>query len=101
MVGHAPKERARAGAKILEHTVDTVVYFAGARFHAHRIVRCVKTRFGSTREVGLLEMTGDGLREVEDPSTPSAQAHGPGNQPSGSVLTAAMQGSRVLLLEVQ
>jgi DNA repair protein RadA/Sms len=101
MVGHVTKEGALAGPKIIEHIVDTVVYFEGDRFHAHRIVRCVKNRFGSTHEVGLFEMTGDGLREVEDPSNLFAQQYGQGNQPSGSVLTAAMQGSRVLLLEVQ
>lgn len=101
MVGHVTKEGALAGPKIIEHIVDTVVYFEGDRFHAHRIVRCVKNRFGSTHEVGLFEMTGDGLREVDDPSNLFAQHYGQGNQPSGSVLTAAMQGSRVLLLEVQ
>src|SRR5688572_12707481 len=101
MVGHVTKEGALAGPKIIEHIVDTVVYFEGDRFHAHRIVRCVKNRFGSTHEVGLFEMTGDGLREVEDPSNLFAQQYGQGNQPSGSGITAAMQGSRVLLLEVQ
>jgi DNA repair protein RadA/Sms len=101
MVGHVTKEGALAGPKIIEHIVDTVVYFEGDRFHAHRVVRCVKNRFGSTHEVGLFEMTGAGLKEVNDPACLFAQQYGQGNQPSGTVLTAAMQGSRVLLLEVQ
>src|SRR4029079_14860713 len=69
--------------------------------HSHRIVRCVKNRFGSTHEVGLFEMTGGGLKEVEDPGNLFMEHYGPGGPPSGSVITAAMQGSRVLLLEVQ
>jgi DNA repair protein RadA/Sms len=101
MVGHVTKEGALAGPKIIEHIVDTVVYFEGDRFHSHRIVRCVKNRFGSTHEIGLFEMTGSGLTEVADPSNLFAQQYGQGNYPSGTVLTAAMQGSRVLLLEVQ
>ena len=100
-VGHVTKAGTLAGPKIIEHIVDTVVYFEGDRFHAHRIVRCVKNRFGSTHEVGLFEMTGTGLREVTDPGNLFIEQYGPGGQPSGSVITAAMQGSRVLLLEVQ
>jgi DNA repair protein RadA/Sms len=100
-VGHVTKAGTLAGPKIIEHIVDTVVYFEGDRFHAHRIVRCVKNRFGSTHEVGLFEMTGQGLREVVDPGNLFLEQYGPGGQPSGSVLTAAVQGSRVLLVEVQ
>jgi len=66
-VGHVTKEGTLAGPKIIEHIVDTVVYFEGDRFHSHRIVRCIKNRFGSTHEVGLFEMTGTGLKEVTDP----------------------------------
>jgi DNA repair protein RadA/Sms len=66
-VGHVTKAGTLAGPKIIEHIVDTVVYFEGDRFHTHRVVRCVKNRFGSTHEVGLFEMTGEGLREVADP----------------------------------
>ena len=62
-VGHVTKAGTLAGPKIIEHIVDTVVYFEGDRFHSHRIVRCVKNRFGSTHEVGLFEMTGEGLRK--------------------------------------
>jgi DNA repair protein RadA/Sms len=101
LVGHVTKAGTLAGPKIVEHIVDTVVYFEGDRFHSHRIVRCVKNRFGSTHEVGLFEMTGEGLREVTDPGNLFLEQYGTGGQPSGSVITAAMQGSRVLLVEVQ
>jgi len=100
-VGHVTKEGTLAGPKIIEHIVDTVMYFEGDRFHAHRIVRCVKNRFGSTHEIGLFEMTGEGLKEVADPSGLFVEHYGDQGQPSGSVLTAAMQGSRTLLVEVQ
>jgi DNA repair protein RadA/Sms len=100
-VGHVTKAGTLAGPKIIEHIVDTVVYFEGDRFHAHRVVRCFKNRFGSTHEVGLFEMTGEGLKEVVDPGKLFVEQHGPGGPPSGSVLTAAIQGSRVLLVEVQ
>jgi DNA repair protein RadA/Sms len=100
-VGHVTKAGTLAGPKIIEHIVDTVVYFEGDRFHSHRIVRCVKNRFGSTHEVGLFEMTGEGLIEVKDPGKLFLEQYGPGIQPSGTVITAAMQGSRVLLVEVQ
>jgi DNA repair protein RadA/Sms len=100
-VGHVTKAGTLAGPKIIEHIVDTVVYFEGDRYHSHRIVRCVKNRFGSTHEVGLFEMTGAGLKEVTDPGNLFMEHYGPQGQPSGSVITAAMQGSRVLLVEVQ
>src|SRR5688500_3242042 len=100
-VGHVTKAGTLAGPKIIEHIVDTVVYFEGDRFHSHRIVRCVKNRFGSTHEIGLFEMTGEGLKEVTDPGNLFMEQYGPQGQPSGSVITAAMQGSRVLLVEVQ
>lgn len=100
-VGHVTKAGTLAGPKIIEHIVDTVVYFEGDRYHSHRIVRCVKNRFGSTHEVGLFEMTGSGLVEVSDPGRLFVEQYGPSGPPSGSVITAAMQGSRVLLVEVQ
>src|SRR6185436_9815798 len=90
-VGHVTKAGTLAGPKIIEHIVDTVVYFEGDRFHAHRIVRCVKNRFGSTQEVGLFEMTGSGLREVTDPGNLFIEQYGKQGPPSGSVITAAMQ----------
>ncbi len=101
LVGHVTKAGTLAGPKLIEHIVDTVVYFEGDRFHSHRIVRCVKNRFGSTHEVGLFEMTGQGLAEVTDPGRLFLENYGAPGQPSGSVITAAMQGSRILLVEVQ
>ncbi|HSI32833.1 MAG TPA: DNA repair protein RadA, partial [Tepidisphaeraceae bacterium] len=80
-VGHVTKEGTLAGPKIIEHIVDTVVYFEGDRFHSHRIVRCVKNRFGSTHEVGLFEMTGEGLKEVTDPGNLFMETYGPGGPP--------------------
>ncbi|HWP40620.1 MAG TPA: ATPase domain-containing protein [Tepidisphaeraceae bacterium] len=100
-VGHVTKAGTLAGPKIIEHIVDTVVYFEGDRFHTHRVVRCVKNRFGSTHELGLFEMSGQGLREVTDPGNLFVEQYGPEGPPTGSVLTAAIQGSRVLLIEVQ
>ena len=107
VVGHVTKAGTLAGPKIIEHIVDTVVYFEGDRFHAHRIVRCVKNRFGSTHEVGLFEMTGEGLTEVADPGNLFLEQYGPG--PDGRPSPAQRQRhhrrhagvSRVLLLEVQ
>ncbi|MGH7176608.1 MAG: magnesium chelatase domain-containing protein, partial [Tepidisphaeraceae bacterium] len=90
-----------AGPKIIEHIVDTVVYFEGDRFHSHRIVRCVKNRFGATHEVGLFEMTGAGLRQVTDPGNLFVEQYGKEGPPSGTVITAAMQGTRIMLVEVQ
>src|SRR3712207_4239565 len=92
IVGHVTKAGTLAGPKIIEHIVDTVVYFEGDRFHSHRIVRCVKNRFGSTHEVGLFEMTGEGLREVTDPGNLFMEQYGPQGQPSGPVITAGKQG---------
>ena len=100
-VGHVTKEGTLAGPKLIEHIVDTVVYFEGDRFHAHRILRCMKNRFGSTSEVGLFEMTGEGLEEVTDPGKLFIENYGGDTPPSGSVLTAATSGTRILLLEVQ
>jgi DNA repair protein RadA/Sms len=101
VVGHVTKTGMLAGPKIIEHIVDTVVYFEGDRHHSHRIVRCIKNRFGGTHEIGLFEMTGSGLKELTDPGKLFVEQHGPGGAPSGSVVTAAIQGSRVLLVEVQ
>ncbi|CAN5512226.1 AAA family ATPase [soil metagenome] len=100
-VGHVTKAGTLAGPKIIEHIVDTVVYFEGDRFHSHRIVRCVKNRFGSTHEVGLFEMTGEGLKQVSDPGNLFVEQYGTSGPPSGTVIAAASTGSRVLLVEVQ
>jgi DNA repair protein RadA/Sms len=101
LVGHITKAGTLAGPKLIEHIVDTVAYFEGDRFHAHRIVRCLKNRFGGTHEVGLFEMTGQGLAQVTDPGKLFVEQYGPNGQPSGSVIAPVMQGSRVLLVEVQ
>src|SRR5437879_9244091 len=82
-VGHVTKAGTLAGPKIIEHIVDTVVYFEGDRFHTHRIVRCVKNRFGSTHEVGLFEMTGAGLREEADTGKVFVEQYGQAGPPSG------------------
>jgi DNA repair protein RadA/Sms len=100
-VGHVTKAGTLAGPKIIEHIVDTVLYFEGDRYHSHRIVRGVKNRFGNTHEVGLFEMTGTGLKEVKDPGNLFARPYGEEGPPSGSVLTAALTGSRTMIVEVQ
>jgi DNA repair protein RadA/Sms len=101
LVGHVTKAGTLAGPKVIEHIVDTVAYFEGDRFHAHRIVRCAKNRFGGTHEVGLFEMTGNGLAELKEPGKIFLEQYGQAGPPSGSIVTAAIQGTRVLLVEVQ
>jgi len=100
VVGHVTKAGTLAGPKIIEHIVDTVVYFEGDRHHSHRIVRCTKNRFGSTHEVGIFEMTGEGLKPIDDPGKMFVEPHD-GEAVSGSVLTATVTGSRVMLVEIQ
>ncbi|MBK8269166.1 MAG: DNA repair protein RadA [Planctomycetes bacterium] len=99
LVGHVTKEGSIAGPKILEHLVDCVAYFEGDRFHSHRLVRAVKNRYGSTDELGIFEMTDGGLLPVPDPSKlflSEQRAARP-----GSVVLAACEGTRTLLVEVQ
>lgn len=99
LVGHVTKEGAIAGPKVLEHIVDCVLYFEGERFASHRLIRAAKNRFGSTDELGIFEMTDAGLRPVEDPSRlflEQIDASRP-----GSVILAACEGTRVLMVEVQ
>ncbi|MDY0163282.1 DNA repair protein RadA [Desulfobotulus sp.] len=99
LVGHVTKDGAIAGPRLLEHMVDTVLYFEGDRNHVFRILRAVKNRFGSTNEIGVFEMQESGLREVGNPSAvflaerPEAAA--------GSVVTTSMEGSRPILVELQ
>lgn len=99
LVGHVTKDGAIAGPRLLEHMVDTVLYFEGDRNHVFRILRAVKNRFGSTNEIGVFEMQDLGLREVGNPSAvflaerPEATA--------GSVVTTSMEGSRPILVELQ
>jgi len=99
LVGHVTKEGALAGPRVLEHLVDTVLYFEGERHATYRILRAVKNRFGSTNEIGVFEMTGSGLAEVQNPSAVFL-AERPRSAP-GSVIVAALEGTRPLLLELQ
>jgi DNA repair protein RadA/Sms len=99
LIGHVTKEGFLAGPRVLEHAVDTVLYFEGDRDHAFRILRAVKNRFGPANEIGVFEMRSDGLAEVDDPSKlflGARQAEAP-----GSAVTCAMEGSRPMLVEVQ
>jgi len=99
LVGHVTKEGAIAGPRVLEHMVDTVLYFEGERTQNYRVLRAVKNRFGSTNELGIFEMGEAGLVEVENPSEYLLSERTEGG--AGSVVTATMEGSRPLLVEVQ
>jgi len=99
LVGHVTKDGSLAGPKVLEHVVDTVLYFEGQQHHAHRVVRAVKNRFGAVSELGVFEMTGAGLRPVANPSR-LFLAERPKNAPGSSVL-CTIEGSRPILVEVQ
>ncbi len=99
LVGHVTKEGMLAGPKVLEHLVDTVLYFEGERHQAYRILRAVKNRFGSTNEIGVFEMRGSGLVEVPNPSAAFLSEHPPGA--SGAAVVCTLEGSRPLLVEVQ
>jgi DNA repair protein RadA/Sms len=99
LIGHVTKEGAIAGPKALEHIVDTVLYFEGERHHNHRIIRAVKNRFGAANELGVFEMTGGGLVPVGNPSGLFLSERPIGV--SGSVVTACMEGTRPLLVELQ
>jgi DNA repair protein RadA/Sms len=99
LVGHVTKEGAIAGPRVLEHIVDAVLYLEGDRFYQYRLLRGVKNRFGSTNEVGVFEMAGDGMREVLNPSAVFLAERNAGTP--GSVVTVMMEGSRPLLVEVQ
>jgi DNA repair protein RadA/Sms len=99
LVGHVTKDGAIAGPKLLEHMVDTVLYFEGDRNHIFRILRAVKNRFGSTNEIGVFEMKDNGLDEVANPSAVFL-AERPAGAP-GSAVTASMEGTRPILVELQ
>ncbi|NTV64458.1 MAG: DNA repair protein RadA, partial [Oscillochloris sp.] len=99
LVGHVTKEGAIAGPRVLEHIVDVVLYLEGDRFHQFRLLRGVKNRFGSTNEVGVFEMTGDGMREVLNPSAVFLSERSAGTP--GSAVAVTMEGTRPLLVEVQ
>ncbi len=99
IVGHVTKEGVVAGPRVLEHMVDTVLYFEGDRHASYRILRGVKNRFGSTNEIGVFEMRNEGLREVENPS--EFMLNGKPKGASGSVVACSMEGTRPILLEIQ
>ena len=99
LIGHVTKEGTIAGPKALEHIVDTVLYFEGERHHQHRIIRAVKNRFGAANELGVFEMTGAGLVPVLNPSGLFLSERPIGA--AGSVVTACMEGTRPLLVELQ
>ncbi|MEG0076177.1 MAG: DNA repair protein RadA [Eubacterium sp.] len=99
LVGHVTKDGNIAGPRVLEHMVDTVLYFEGEKYHTYRILRGVKNRFGSTNEIGIFEMTQDGLQEVANPSEMMLSSR-PKNT-CGSVVVPCMEGTRPLLVELQ
>jgi DNA repair protein RadA/Sms len=98
LVGHVTKDGAVAGPRVLEHLVDCVLQFEGDRYHAHRVLRAAKNRFGSTNELGVFEMTGAGLVGVPDPSELFGSSHG---GEIGAAVACTLEGTRPLLLEVQ
>jgi DNA repair protein RadA/Sms len=97
LVGHVTKDGAVAGPRVLEHLVDCVLQFEGDRYHAHRMLRAAKNRFGSTNELGVFEMTGSGLVGVPDPSALFGKTDGE----VGAAVACALEGTRPILLEVQ
>jgi DNA repair protein RadA/Sms len=99
LIGHVTKEGAIAGPRVLEHMVDTVLYFEGDRGHSYRILRAVKNRFGSTDEIGVFEMSQSGLSEVKNPSELFISER-PDNS-SGSVVVPSIEGTRPILVEIQ
>lgn len=99
IVGHVTKDGAVAGPKVLEHMVDTVLYFEGDLQGSYRILRAVKNRFGSTNEIGVFEMSQGGLKEVKNPSEYMLSGRAVGS--SGNIVTCVMEGSRPLLIEIQ
>ncbi|SDZ62287.1 DNA repair protein RadA/Sms [Evansella caseinilytica] len=99
IVGHVTKQGAIAGPRLLEHMVDSVLYFEGERHHTYRILRAVKNRFGSTNEIGIFEMKEVGLEEVLNPSEIFLEERSAGT--SGSAVVASMEGTRTVLVEIQ
>lgn len=99
IVGHVTKEGVVAGPRVLEHMVDTVLYFEGDRHASYRVLRGVKNRFGSTNEIGVFEMKSDGLAEVENPS--EFMLNGRPKEASGSVVSCTVEGTRPMMVEIQ
>lgn len=100
VIGHVTKDGNIAGPKVLEHMVDTVIYFEGDKYKSQRLLRAIKNRFGSTNEIGVFNMAENGLEEVSNPSELFMKDRG-GNPTPGSVIIAANEGTRALLVEVQ
>ena len=100
VIGHVTKEGNIAGPKVLEHMVDTVIYFEGDRYKSYRLLRCMKNRFGTTNEVGVFNMCDDGLHEISNPSEMFLNERTQNNTP-GSVVIATNEGTRPLLIEIQ
>ena len=99
LIGHITKDGSLAGPKILEHIVDTVLQFEGDQHYGYRIIRCIKNRFGSTSELGIFEMQGNGLREVLNPS--EILLSGRDEEFSGSAISAILEGTRTMMIEIQ
>lgn len=99
IIGHVTKDGSIAGPRVLEHIVDTVIYFEGEKGHSFRILRAIKNRFGSSNEIGVFEMTDEGLREIENPSELFLSERPEGA--TGTVVTASIEGTRPILLEFQ
>ena len=100
LVGHVTKEGSIAGPRVLEHMVDTVLQFEGDRYQSFRVLRALKNRFGSTNEVGVFEMTGQGMVEVEDPSA-FFLSRREGGTPPGVVTVCLLEGTRPMLVEIE
>jgi DNA repair protein RadA/Sms len=100
LVGHVTKDGQLAGPRLLEHLVDCVLSFEGDRYHAHRLVRAVKNRFGTTLELGLFEMTGQGLRQAPDHASVAA-LNAPAQPRPGTIVCPVLSGSRCLMVELQ
>jgi DNA repair protein RadA/Sms len=99
IIGHVTKEGVVAGPRVLEHMVDTVLYFEGDNYASYRVLRAVKNRFGSTNEIGVFEMQGSGLVEVKNPSEFMLKGR-PEGEP-GSLVAASIEGTRPILVEIQ
>jgi DNA repair protein RadA/Sms len=99
IVGHVTKAGAIAGPRVLEHIVDTVLYLEGERFHSYRLLRSVKNRFGATSEVGVFEMTQEGMIEIDNPSRAFLAERSP--HAAGNAIAVTMEGTRPLLVEIQ
>ena len=99
IIGHVTKEGNIAGPRVLEHMVDTVLYLEGERYFSYRILRGVKNRFGSTNEIGMFEMRGEGMCEITNPSDILISENE--DNPSGSCIVSCMEGTRSILVELQ